>query len=845
MSLDVPSAQFRVKVYQLKDDNWDDKGTGHCTGLIENDEAWFYVRSENDPKEMLLKSRILREDVYQKQQETLIVWTEANGEDMALSFQEADGCAEIWNYITNVQRHMYQCNLAEDILSDDAEGAIASPVHLPAAEIGNLQEIENRVLMASHSIKQRESLAKFVLQEDYIAKLVPLLEMLEDLESLSDLHRLCNIMKVLILINDASIFEVILKDENILGVVGILEYDPDFPGHKANHRQYLSDPVRFKQVVEIENPEIRRKIHQTFRLQYLKDVVLARILDDNTFSLLNSLIFFNQVDIVQHLQSNSKFLTELFGIFKSGPLQDPSRKADGVRFIQQFCQIAKQLQSPARTGLYTTFVNHGLFGVIDYALLHEDPGIRIAGTDVVMAIIDHDPTLIRSFILKQDTDKEETKSLTDTLMELAHTEKDLGVKALIAEAIRVLVDPAAGPQPEGQAKPTNEFVLRQRVEDPEADKFLQFFYDNCATKLMVPLMEIDERVETLELSQDRSALFTHLCELLCFFLRFHTFRSKYFVLSSNISAKVGALFKSSEKHVKLAALRYFRTCIGLNDEFYKRHLIKNNLFAPIIETFISTGTRYNMLNSACLEFFEFIRKEAMKNVIIHIVENFGERLREVKYVETFEQLVARYEQFKDKPGAGTGDGGEGGNSEGGAQQMETRTTDGRWQSVKPPDAQEEDYFNTDDELEKKTAKTETPPTAPSTEGEPATTESPATEDLGISVVDVLPPDRLSEKRRREEEDEEDQLGLLSRGTKRTASPQSVKAVNTPSPSKEGRPTSADGSPTPGAKKIVFSFGKVAGTIAKAVTGAGVEGGDAAKKDEAQPPQEPTSEEKKE
>ena len=28
--------------------------------------------------------------------ETLIVWTESNGTDMALSFQEAEGCAAIW-----------------------------------------------------------------------------------------------------------------------------------------------------------------------------------------------------------------------------------------------------------------------------------------------------------------------------------------------------------------------------------------------------------------------------------------------------------------------------------------------------------------------------------------------------------------------------------------------------------------------------------------------------------------------------------------------------------------------------------------------------------------------------
>ena len=28
--------------------------------------------------------------------DTLIVWTESSGVDMALSFQEADGCAAIW-----------------------------------------------------------------------------------------------------------------------------------------------------------------------------------------------------------------------------------------------------------------------------------------------------------------------------------------------------------------------------------------------------------------------------------------------------------------------------------------------------------------------------------------------------------------------------------------------------------------------------------------------------------------------------------------------------------------------------------------------------------------------------
>lgn len=35
--------------------------------------------------------------------DTLIVWTETSGIDMALSFQEAEGCATIWLVLANLQ----------------------------------------------------------------------------------------------------------------------------------------------------------------------------------------------------------------------------------------------------------------------------------------------------------------------------------------------------------------------------------------------------------------------------------------------------------------------------------------------------------------------------------------------------------------------------------------------------------------------------------------------------------------------------------------------------------------------------------------------------------------------
>lgn len=59
--------------------------------------------------------------------------------------------------------------------------------------------------------------------------------------------------------------------------------------------------------------------------------------------------------------------------------------------------------------------------------------------------------------------------------------------------------------------------------------------------------------------------------------------------------------------LKIGALRFMRRIIGLKDEFYNRYITKGNLFEPVINAFLDNGTRYNLLNSAIIELFEFIR----------------------------------------------------------------------------------------------------------------------------------------------------------------------------------------------------------------------------------------------
>ena len=60
------------------------------------------VRAETDGT-LLLESKIQPDTAYQKQQGTLIVWSEGQNFDLALSFQEKAGCDDIWEKICQVQ----------------------------------------------------------------------------------------------------------------------------------------------------------------------------------------------------------------------------------------------------------------------------------------------------------------------------------------------------------------------------------------------------------------------------------------------------------------------------------------------------------------------------------------------------------------------------------------------------------------------------------------------------------------------------------------------------------------------------------------------------------------------
>ncbi|KAI0909708.1 component of IIS longevity pathway SMK-1-domain-containing protein [Ustulina deusta] len=831
----------RVKVYELRNNDWFDRGTGFCTATFNTSEdghqrdAQVIVESEDHPERTLLKTRICKEDGFHKQQETLIVWTEpTNGVDMALSFQEAEGCAMIWKFINSIQQQYNPSNNQDDSLSDDLAMDMANPINLPEVSMANLADIEAQMRMMSSSVSSRDALTKYVIAENYIHKLIPIVSDAEDLESLADLHRLCNIMKVIILLNDTAIIEHAVSDACVIGVVGALEYDPDFPSHKANHRQWLQGEGRFREVIRIEDTEILKKIHQTYRLQYLKDVVLARILDDNTFSVLNSLIFFNQVDIVTHVQANSPFLGELFNIFKSS--QDLTRKKEAVLFIQQCCAIAKNLQPPARQTLYNNFIAHGLLHVIHFGLKHNDVAVRVGATDILVSMIDHDPQMIRQTIYRQIHEKQ--PPLTDTLIDLLLVETDLGVKSQISDTLKILLDQGPPIQAEAFAKANGEYAARARLPpgpDPQQDQFLTLFYEKSAVKLFQPLIALQDRT-TMEFTNVEASAFTYLVEILCFFIRQHQHRSKFFVLTNNIVPRITQLLQSPEKFLKLVAVRFLRQLVGSQDEFYIKHLAEKRVLEPVLDLLIKTMPRDNLISSACLELFEHIKKETIKELVKHMVENYREKLQGLSYMELFRTMIIRYDQTS----------GFTAEMDYFIEREEDASRDHR-RNRPPPhrnamehltmDEAQEEYWNTSDDEEDLQVKPgdralstngESPSAkllvdyasdeeldenieAGAISGDEEKPEERARKADENPMMAVPPPERVSEKRRREEDEEDDLSKMVQHKRRNSTSAGSNASASTPNLARKKRALVGVRDSGGGPKKIAISLSSTAKT----------------------------------
>lgn len=209
--------------------------------------------------------------------------------------------------VVKVQGKDPSVDITQDVVDESEEERfddMSSPgLELPPCELNRLEDLAEMVASSLPSPLRREKLALAVENEGYIRKILELFRVCEDLENREGLHHLYEIIKGIFLLNRTALFEVMFSEECIMDVIGCLEFDPAL-AHPRRHREFLTKTARFKEVIPISDPELRQKIHQTYRVQYIQDMVLPTpsVFEENMLSTLHSFIFFNKVEIVGMLQ---------------------------------------------------------------------------------------------------------------------------------------------------------------------------------------------------------------------------------------------------------------------------------------------------------------------------------------------------------------------------------------------------------------------------------------------------------------------------------------------------------------------------------------------------------------
>ncbi|CAI4225101.1 unnamed protein product [Auanema sp. JU1783] len=647
----------RVKLYVLCEQRvWDDRGTGHvaCVPLPGQQQAFVIIVKLETTERNVLESKILMDTVYQKQQETLIVWSESETCDLALSFQEKSGCEEIWAKICEVQgRDPGDPEGGFDELDEGelSEGSSSGRVTLPPIEMGRLGEIDYIISTHMSSVTLRDKMCKVLESEGVMPKLAEVFKMCEDLENTDGLHSLYTIAKNIILMHrngqqDLNFMEYVFDDRYMKEVIGMLEYDPAYD-EPRKHREFLYEQAKFREVLRISDPDVITKIHKAYRIQYLQEVCIPApsLFEENLTGTLNSYAFFLRVEISSSLQKDKKFMKDLFDELKS-PKTGMNRRRDCVHFLREFLHLtnvqpgqpASHQKDTVAKNVIQAFFNADILSTVEPCMRSSDPMTRAFMVDIMSTLVDCNSSLVRDFIVKQAKGKENDDLIINLFIVHMLSDSDLELTSAthVSNILRSLLDPENMPN----------------ISKSDKSDFLNVFYQRSIYSLLKPMVE---NVKGGVIKNDdyctanKEAL---IVKLLCFCIEHHSFSMRMHCISNDLLNKVLILLSSRHHFLSLCALKMIRAVLTVKDEFYNRYIVREKVLDKVVDCYVKNGSRYNLLNSALLDLFDYIRNEDIKILVKYIVENHMATFETISYVKVFTDLRLKYEQQKDREASG-------------------------------------------------------------------------------------------------------------------------------------------------------------------------------------------------
>ncbi|CAG9335274.1 unnamed protein product [Blepharisma stoltei] len=590
---------WRVKLYELtKEGQWEDLGIG-AAQITDN---IFEIISEDDHH--LLLDYPVGNEVYKRQGDTILTWTDSDHCTFAVSFQNPAGAQTMWESFLSIQGK----DINAQILKSDNEA-------LPYPNETNLQEIIE--ILSDISASNRSSNIQGIIKDGFVRKLSHEFQLSVQKNDKEVITQFFFVYKLLLQFANNSILQELLSDENFFSFIGAMDHDPDVKCTQYLHT--LTNEVKFINPLNITDTDFLNKIHAAFRLGFLKESQSARGLEESAIIFLSSYQIYLFNEIINHYIESGSIRANLIMKLKA-------KDFNSFYFLYELSNIAKSANMTIRSNFYDIIASDDILDIIENNWSqnewNEDQKVKYRSlvAEIFLGIIQISPFIMKKFLLNSCKKASGVPFLADFSQEIVNSSEISSIQ-IIGEFLRTLLD---------------------GDEDQGSDSLYEILYDTVLNEFMKKFS-----IDATQLESSKNSIFEILSVLIqC--IQSHNCRIRYFLIFHQVIEKALNLLDFSDNSLKLAVLKFFRTVIEKNDKFIDRFIITHNSFSKIIQVFISNGEKENMIFSSILAIIESLKKANSTTLIEHIITKHLETIENKNLRSCFNCLIDLFTHQKNE-----------------------------------------------------------------------------------------------------------------------------------------------------------------------------------------------------
>lgn len=608
------------------------------------------------------------------QRATIITWNESSeypNDDRAISFQDLGGVNEVWRFICKLKGTDFNNGEGVSNLSflqndENNNSNIGEIINIfpevtrenvpfiaremqALAESGMLNQINEEIM--DNNCQFIRKLGEIFDDEEKNTKTTITNNTVSTdntntniyTRDMNTLSYIFVIFKNIFLVANRELIELLVNDELYNITFGALEYDIEST-KKCNHRNYFKEIARFKNVLNIEDAEVIKRIHINHRLAYLRDTAIGRFIEELPYMNINVIIQTNNAYIVQYFLDNKNYLEKLISNLNKSDITE-NDIVDNLQFVLELISCMKEFQQK-RVQFHETLVQLGILDTIELLLQKNSNNKMLKNTviEILVDILSYVPYLFKEHIIEKikSSENQYPSSVSNLLFELCDiltSNRDFGIKYEISKIIISLLDNEV----HGIGSTSSNSSGQKQKHD-----FYSIIFDNCLNVFVDFLSTPIPSSKDEESKNSNIGTKQIIIEILCDCLNQHGSRIQYWLIQNNVLTKILDVLNSNQKILHLQVVKYIKSIILNNDYNFTKVIMNTDCFGKIVYLFNANKKKNNLIFSAILDLFQMLKNcSHSKKLLKYLFENYYDFIYDESNKVFFEDIIAVYENQND------------------------------------------------------------------------------------------------------------------------------------------------------------------------------------------------------